>query len=148
VRVPNKFCLQVESAYLTSVIAQYPNEAKATHTYHRSLHASGDPSAFHHHTTHTQCSVSNPVQLSLVSQMDYDSSTRCSLPPLTPLCDTFDMGSHLDMDSLYQSKIEPEDSWGYSSLSLSPDMTRTVDTLSGESEEFETWETRQTRRSI
>jgi hypothetical protein len=123
----------VESAYLTSVIAQCPNEAIAA----GSLPALGNASAFHHHTTHTQSFVSNPVQPSLVSQADYDSSTRCSPPPLTPLRDSFEMGSCLDMGSLYESKIERENSWEYSSLCLSPDVTRIANTLFGEFEEFE-----------
>jgi hypothetical protein len=132
----------VESAYLTSIIAQRPNEAIAADTYFRSLPALGNAPAFHHHTTHTQCFVSNPVQPSLVSQVDYDPLTRCSLPPLIPLLDSSEMGSRLDMGSRYGSKIERENSLEYSSLCLSPDVTRTADTLFGDFEEFETWGTR------
>jgi hypothetical protein len=45
------------------------------------------------------------------------------------------------MVSLRESKIESEDSWEYSSLHLSPDVTSTADTLFGESEEYEARET-------
>jgi hypothetical protein len=144
VRVRNEFCLQVESTYLTFVIAQCPDEAIAaapTDAYFRTSPASGNASAFHHHTTHTQCSVSNTVEPSSVLQVDYNSSTRCSLPPSTPLRDSFDISDRLDIGSLHESKIELENSWEYSSLHLSPDVTRTADTLFGEFEEFETWET-------
>jgi hypothetical protein len=70
--------------------------------------------------------------------MDYDSVTGYSLPALTPLHDSFDISSPLDMGSSYESKIEVENSWEYSSLHLSPDATRIADTLFGEFEELET----------
>jgi hypothetical protein len=70
--------------------------------------------------------------------MDYDSSTGNSLPALTPLHDSFDISGRLDMGSSYESKIEVENSWEYSSLHLSPDATRMADILFGELEEFET----------
>jgi hypothetical protein len=73
--------------------------------------------------------------------MDYNSSTSYSLPALTPLHDSFDISGRLDMGSSYESKIEVENSWEYSSLHLSPDATRIADTLFGEFEELETWET-------
>jgi hypothetical protein len=67
--------------------------------------------------------------------MDYDSSTGYAL---TPLHDSFDISGRIDMDSSYESKTE-ENSWEYSFLHLSPDATRTADTLFvGEFEEFET----------
>jgi hypothetical protein len=43
-----------------------------------------------------------------------------------------------DMGSLYESEIDLENSWEYSSLHISPDVTRTADTPFGEFEEFET----------
>jgi hypothetical protein len=74
--------------------------------------------------------------------MGYDSSTGYSLPALTPLHDSFDMSDRLDIGSSYETKIKVENSWEYSSLHLSPDATRTADTLFvGEFEEFESWET-------
>jgi hypothetical protein len=73
-------------------------------------------------------------------QMDYHLSTGYSFPVLTPLHDSFDMSGCLD--SGYESNIEVENSWEYSSLHLSLDATKTADTLFvGEFEEFETWET-------
>jgi hypothetical protein len=79
------------------------------------------------------------VPPSPASPIDYDSSTSYSLLALTPLHDSFDMSGRLDMGSSYESKTEVEDSWEYSSLHLSPDVTRTADTLFvGEFEEFET----------
>jgi hypothetical protein len=81
------------------------------------------------------------VQPSLVSQVNYNSSTRCSLPPLTPLRDSFDIVGRLDMGSLYESEIDPEKSWEYSSLHLSPDANRTADTLFGDFAEFKESET-------
>jgi hypothetical protein len=71
-----------------------------------------------------------------VSQVDYDSSTGCSLPPMTPLRDSFDMVGRQDMGSLYDSKIEPENSWEYNSPHLSPDATRMADKLFREFEQF------------
>jgi hypothetical protein len=63
------------------------------------------------------------------------------MPPLTPLRDSFDISGRPDIGSLYESKTESENSWEYSSLYLSPDVTMTADTLFGEFEEFVTWET-------
>ena len=103
-RVRNEFCLQVESTYLTSVIAQCPDEgiaAAPTDTYFRTRPALGNASAFY-------------------------------------LRDSFSISNCLDIGSLHESKIESENSWEYSSLHLSPDVTRTADTLFGEFEEFET----------
>ena len=60
--------------------------------------------------------------------MDYDSSTRYSLPPFTPLHDSFDMSGRPDMGSIYTSKMELENSSEYGSLRLSPDVTSTADT--------------------
>lgn len=111
----------------------------AADSFFCSFPPSDNASAFHHYTTHNQCFVSNAVQPSLVSQVDYDSSTRCSLPPLTPLRDSFDKVSRQDIGSLYDSKIEPENSWEYNSLHLSPDAIRTADKPFGEVEEF--WNT-------
>lgn len=138
--------LYVESAYLTSNVAQCPNEAIAAapvDTYFCSPPNLSNASAFHRYpSTYTRCFVSNLVQPSPASQVDYDSSTRCSLPPLTSLHDTFDTSDRLNIGSLHERQIESENSWEYSSLHLSPDVTRTTDTLFGEFEESETWETR------
>jgi hypothetical protein len=72
--------------------------------------------------------------------MDYDSSTGYPLLALTPLHDSFNMSGSLDMGSSYESKVEVENSWEYSSLHLSPDATSIADTLFGEFEELETLE--------
>lgn len=77
-----------------------------------------------------------------MSQVDYDFSTRFSLPPLTALRDSFDMAGCQDMGSVYDSKSEPENSWEYNSLHLSPDVTRTADSPFREFEEFWNTETR------
>jgi hypothetical protein len=45
------------------------------------------------------------------------------------------------MGSLYGSEIDPEKSWEYSSLHLSPDANRTADTLFGDFAEFKESET-------
>jgi hypothetical protein len=81
------------------------------------------------------------VQPSLVSQVDCDLSTRCSLPPWTPLHDSFDVVARPHMGSLYGSEMDLESSWEYSSLHLSPDVTRTADTPFEEFEVFEEFET-------
>jgi hypothetical protein len=134
--------LYIESAYLTSDIAQCLSEAMAVtpaDTYCCSPPSLSDASAFHQYTsTYTQCFVSNLVQPSPASQVDYDSSTGCSLPPLTSLHDSFHTSDRLNIGSLHEHKIESENSWEYSSLQLSPDVTKTVDTLFEEFEEFRT----------
>ncbi|KAF7569468.1 hypothetical protein PtrM4_118830 [Pyrenophora tritici-repentis] len=125
--------------------AQCPDEAvpvTPTDTYFRSPPASGNASAFPQYISHTQGFLSNSVQPSSVLQVDYNSSTECSLPRLTPLRDSFNIGSRPDIGSLYKSKIEPGNSWEYSPLRLSPDVNSTADTLFGEFEEFETQKTR------
>jgi hypothetical protein len=133
-----RISLYVESAYLTSDIAQCPNEAieaAPVDTYFCSPPSLSNASAFHQYTsTYTQCFVSNLVQPSPASQVDYDSSTRCSLPPLTSLHDSFHISDRLNIGSLHERKIESENSWEYNSLHLSPDETRTTDTLFGEFE--------------
>jgi hypothetical protein len=50
------------------------------------------------------------VQLLLASQIDYNLLTSYSLLALTPLHDSFDISSPLDIGSSYESKIEVENS--------------------------------------
>jgi len=137
--------LYIESAYLTSDIAQCLSEAMAVtpaDIYCCSPPSLSDASAFHQYTsTYTQCFVSNLVQPSPASQVDYDSSTGCSLPPLTSLHDSFHRSDRLNIGSLDEHKIESENSWEYSSLQLSPDVTKTADTMFEELEEFEEFRT-------
>jgi hypothetical protein len=45
------------------------------------------------------------------------------LPSSTLLRESFDMVARPDMGSLYESEIDLENSWEYSSLILSPDIT-------------------------
>jgi hypothetical protein len=51
------------------------------------------------------------MQLSPASQVDYNLSIGHSLPPLTPLHDSFDMSGRPHIGNLYESKTESENSW-------------------------------------
>jgi hypothetical protein len=107
-----------------------------------SLPSLSNASAFHQSpSTYAQCFASNLVHSPRASHVDYDSSNGCSLHPSTSLHDSFDISDRVNMVSLRESKIESEDSWEYSSLHLSPDVTSTADTLFGEFEEYEARET-------
>ena len=73
--------------------------------------------------------VSDDVQPSSALHVKYDTSNRCCLPPLSSLQSSFDMSGHLGLDSPYESKVESENSWEYSSLHLSPDTPRAGNVL-------------------
>jgi hypothetical protein len=77
------FCLQVESARLTSVVVQCLNEAIPAAPADAYFRSPSTSSAFYHDS-------SNLVQPSPASLMDHDSLSGYSLPALTPLHDFFE----------------------------------------------------------
>jgi hypothetical protein len=126
-------CLFVESASLTFFTAQCPNQAKAAVLADTDFRTPPDLStASEPHccsSTLTQCLVSDHVQPSSALHVNYNSSNRCSLPPLSSSQNSFGMSGYPGVGSLCETKAESVNSWEYSSLCLSPDMPGAGNTL-------------------
>jgi hypothetical protein len=141
------FCLRVESASLTFFIAQYlnhPEAADLADIESRTPLALSNTSESHHcSSTFTHRFVSDHVQPSLTFPMNYNSSNRCSLSPLSSLQNSFDISGYPGVGGLCESKVESENSWEYSPLPLSPDLPEAGNTLL---EVSVTQRTQQTRR--